>query len=61
MTPLFAASQNNHDEIVTLLLNASALVDLARNVSSLCVYQTLVIINDKWAYSGTSKEIHTDQ
>jgi len=43
VTPLFAASQSNHGGIVTLLLNASALVDLARNVSSLCFYQTPVI------------------
>ena len=44
VTPLFAASQSNHGGIVTLLLNASALVDLARNVSSLCFYQTPVTI-----------------
>ena len=43
VTPLFAASQNNHGGIVTLLLNASALVDLARNVSSL-----YFIINVQW-------------
>jgi len=38
VTPLFAACQSNHGGIVTLLLNASALVDLPRNVSSLCLY-----------------------
>jgi len=36
VTPLFAASQSNHGGIVTLLLNASALVDLPRNVSRSC-------------------------
>ena len=47
VTPLFAATQSNHGGIVTLLLNASALVDLARNVSSLGFYQTPVtIINE---------------
>ena len=44
VTPLFAASQSNHGGIVTLLLSASALVDLARNVSNLCFYQTPVTI-----------------
>ena len=47
VTSLFAATQSNHGGIVTLLLNASALVDLARNVGSLCFYQTPVtIINE---------------
>ena len=52
VTPLFAASQNNHGGIVTLLLNASALVDLARNVSSFRFCQTPTIINTSlWTYS----------
>ena len=43
VTPLFAASQNNHSEIVTLLLNASALVDLARSVSIVSVSDKLLL------------------
>ena len=43
VTPLFAASQNNHGGIVTLLLNASALVDLTRNVSIVSVSDKLLL------------------
>ena len=54
VTPLFAASQSNHGGIVTLLLNASALVDLARNVSSFlllsnsCYYYQRIVLLQKY-------------